>query len=104
VHHLVAEAFIGARPAGLVTNHIDGDKLNNTPANLEYVTAAENERHCVENGLKAKGERHGSAKLTAEQVLSIRASNRPTAELARKYRVAESTLHYARTGSTWTHL
>ena len=28
-HHLVASAFLGERPPGLVVDHIDRDKLNN---------------------------------------------------------------------------
>ena len=45
VHTLVAGAFIGPRPKGLVINHKDGLKSNNHPSNLEYITNAENIRH-----------------------------------------------------------
>lgn len=37
-HHLVAEAFIGERPNGLVIDHIDQNKLNNNVNNLRYVS------------------------------------------------------------------
>src|SRR5262245_17979400 len=48
VHRLVATAFIGP-PSGerREINHIDGDKLNNAVANLEWCTRAEN---CAHNG------------------------------------------------------
>lgn len=39
---LVAEAFHGAKPIGTEIDHVDGDKLNNTPENLRYVTHKEN--------------------------------------------------------------
>lgn len=42
VHSLVAEAFLGERPLGLVINHRDGNHLNNHFTNLEYVTQREN--------------------------------------------------------------
>jgi hypothetical protein len=42
VHDLVADAFVGVRPKGLVIDHIDGDRLNNLPINLRYVPQAVN--------------------------------------------------------------
>lgn len=42
VHALVAEAFHGPRPEGLVIRHLDGDQLNNAAQNLRYGTAADN--------------------------------------------------------------
>jgi len=45
VHHLVAKAFIGDRPEGLVIDHKDQNKLNNNVDNLHYVTQAENCRN-----------------------------------------------------------
>ena len=42
LHTLVAAAFLGERPEGLVIDHIDGDKLNNNAENLRYVTQSDN--------------------------------------------------------------
>ncbi len=50
-HQIIADRFIGKKPKGLTVNHKDGDKLNNRPENLEYLTIAENIRHAIENGL-----------------------------------------------------
>lgn len=50
VHALVARTFIGPRPAGMHVNHIDGDRQNNVPKNLEYVTVKENSHHAFKIG------------------------------------------------------
>lgn len=50
VHSLVASAFIGPRPLGAVVDHLDGDRANNAPSNLEYVTQAENVRRAARAG------------------------------------------------------
>ena len=55
VHRLVAEAFIGPRPAGLEVNHVDEDKSNNCVGNLEYITHKENLAHGT------RSERHAIA-------------------------------------------
>jgi hypothetical protein len=40
VHRLVAEAFLGPRPAGKETMHLNGDRTDNRVANLAYGRAA----------------------------------------------------------------
>lgn len=53
-HRLVAESFI-PNPNNLpIVNHKDGNKLNNTIDNLEWVTYSENTKHAVDNGLIKK--------------------------------------------------
>ena len=49
LHHRVYwEAFRGKIPPGMVINHIDGIRHNNTLSNLEVVTQKENVRHSIE--------------------------------------------------------
>lgn len=50
IHRLVAEVFIGPRPAGTEVNHKDGNKQNPIVTNLEYVTHLENVRHAIRIG------------------------------------------------------
>lgn len=56
VHQLVAAAFIGPRPAGHDTRHLDGNPLRNVPGNLAYGTRSENMQDML---------RHGTNKLAA---------------------------------------
>ena len=51
IHSLVAKFILGDRPTGLCVNHIDGNKLNNSSSNLEYITLAENTKHSIRTGL-----------------------------------------------------
>lgn len=49
IHRLVAESFIGG--LGETVNHKDGNKVNNRPENLEWMSCADNNRHAVDIGL-----------------------------------------------------
>ncbi len=73
VHQLVAMAFIGPCPAGLVVDHVDTNKHNNVPSNLEYVTDVENTKRQYKTGLlDNRGETNGKAVLNDELVRRIR--------------------------------
>lgn len=48
VHRLVAQAFCPNTTIDGVVNHIDGNKLNNSASNLEWVSQKENMRHYYE--------------------------------------------------------
>lgn len=108
VHSLVAQSFIGPRPTGLQINHIDGQKLNNRRANLEYMTPSENTKHSFQLGLQCnKGEQHSQSKLTECQVLDIRqrigSGDRQTA-IAKELGLSQSCISRVNSGSRWPHL
>ena len=50
VHRLIMEAFHGQ--SDLTVDHIDGNKLNNSLDNLEYVTLSENIKRAYYKGLR----------------------------------------------------
>lgn len=108
VHRLVAEAFIGPVNAIQQVNHINGDKADNNVANLEYVTCRTNIQHAWETGLcKSRfGERGSNAKLSSEDVSSIRATHpaKSLGELARTYGVSKRTISDIVKRKTWVHL
>ncbi len=56
VHSLIALAFLGERPQGLVVNHIDHDRRNNRLTNLEYCTIAQNAQYSAEMRRKLKAQ------------------------------------------------
>lgn len=58
VHGLVLLAFVGPRPEGLVTRHMDGDPANNRLRNLRYGTYSENAMDTIRHGT------HPEASLT----------------------------------------
>lgn len=72
-HKFVMLLFVGPPPPRHEINHRDGNKSNNRLDNLEYITSKENLAHAAHLGLKARGERQGSSKLTSKDVFDIRA-------------------------------
>lgn len=71
VSRLVYEAFKGPIPDGKQIDHVNGNKIDNRLENLEAVTSAINNQRAVARGGRC-GERNGSTKLTAAQVVTIR--------------------------------
>lgn len=52
-HQLVALVWVDNPENKPFVNHKDGNKLNNHPSNLEWVTTAENNRHAYQQGLNS---------------------------------------------------
>jgi len=51
IHRLVSKFYLGDMSKGLCVNHKDGNKINNNPSNLEYITISENIKHSIRMGL-----------------------------------------------------
>lgn len=65
-HDMVCKYIYGERPAGYHINHIDKNKLNNHPSNLEYVVEF---KHLSEH---SKGEENGNySGITNEQLFEV---------------------------------
>ena len=92
-------------PEGMQVNHRDGDKHNNHPDNLELVTRSQNGLHATRELGVNRGEKHGAARLTRQQVEEIRAATDTTqAELATEYGVHHTTISLIVSGKTWKHV
>lgn len=72
VHHLVLEAFVGPRPEGSETRHLDGDPTNNRVSNLAWGTPKENaqdkKRHGTEPWSKRSHCKNGHSLLDETNV------------------------------------
>lgn len=120
VHHLVAEAFRGARPlphsgpGRYEVNHRDGNKRNNRSDNLEWVTSTQNHLHAVDTGLHPmRGADNHQAKLDVAAVRMIRAEyqrRRPglphgnAAALAARFDVSIATVQSVVRRVKWRHV
>jgi hypothetical protein len=105
VNRVVALRFL-PNPLNLpVVNHIDGVKANNALLNLEWSTNSDNEKHAHQTGLKTgRGSSNSNAKLTALDVIDIRASDENADALALHYGVARSTITNVIKRRTWSHV
>ena len=112
VHRLVALTWI-PNPLSLpVINHIDGDKQNNHPSNLEWCTQAHNVTHAIKTGLTKKahlkkGDLSISAKLTEKKVAEIKKrliDGERSVDLAREFGVVKGTIGEIKAGRSWGHV
>lgn len=108
VHRIVCEAWHGPPPTSKhQVNHKDGDKTNNHPDNLEWVTHRENLQHAFEIGLIPRGERHGQAKLTRKDVREVRrlaGQGWPQKRLAERFGVSTGCISAVVRRRSWKHV
>ncbi len=110
VHRLVLQAFHGpCPPDATLTRHLDGSPDNNCLSNLAWGTARENEADKKAHGTLRvrRGEDVPSAKLTATNVLEIRARlarKEPFKHIASDFGVALKTIENIAYGRRWAWL
>lgn len=96
VHRMVAEAFI-SNPTNLKeVNHIDGNKANNTVANLEWVSAQQNIDHAIKNGLTPLGSNSVKAKLDRLEARNIKREylvGIPSDVIAKRHKCSRATVN-----------
>lgn len=107
VHHLVLDAFAGSRPEGCEACHCDGNRKNNASSNLRWDTRKGNFADKKLHGTDPIGDRHPMAKLSHQQVCSMRIRKQQGASvdaLAIEFNVSRTAAHRASTGRSWSHI
>ena len=105
LHRIIAEVYIPNPENKPEVNHKDGNKLNNSVDNLEWVTHKENMKHAYNNELiSQKGENSVKSKLTEKDVRFIRKSNLKQRELAKMFNVNQTNISCIKRRKSWSHI
>ena len=109
VHQIIAVLLWDKDCVGKQVNHIDGNKTNNMPSNLELVTPAENNKHAYMLGLQYPklGSKNGSSKLVEADVIEIRKlldQGINGVEIGKRYGVTKHTISLIRNKKIWKHI
>lgn len=101
LHTLIALAFLGKRPDAHHTHHINGNKIDNRLANLEYKSAHDHgsDHHYGENCHKAI--------LTRDQVAEVRKLLNEGVyqkDIAKQFGVSRSTIGEIKRGASWKRI
>jgi hypothetical protein len=113
VHRIVAEAWHGPPPSPKhVVDHIDSDKTNNHPNNLEWVTQSENLARARAKGRMSNPPLHQGvdqhcAKLSRAKVVDVRRRRKAGetwTSIARDVGVTPTSARSAGIGKTWAHV
>jgi hypothetical protein len=121
VHRLIAQTFISNTLNKPFVNHINGIKNDNRVENLEWVTAKENTKHAIDNGLfyfntseqsininTKKGSLNGMSILNEQEVIEIRKKFKPRKYtrkmLSLEYNVTENCIKDIIIRKSWKHI
>lgn len=103
VHRLVAMAFVEGFSDIITINHKDYNKENNHFENLECISREDNARHSYMKKHKQIGQTNTNAKLTLEDVKTIKKllNYKADKEIASMFNVGRTTIYDIRKENTW---
>ncbi len=108
VHRLIAQAFISNPDNLREVNHKDGNKLNNRPENLEWVSSKDNKKHAWNNGSYThRGSNHWKTNLTEEkvrQIRKLREEGLSYSQIGKKIGCSPSNAGFVIKGVSWKHI
>lgn len=109
-HRISYAMHKGPIPEGMVVMHKCDTPLCVNPLHLKMGTVAENNADMCAKGRQrvgatfAIGEANSRAKITAENVIEIRQSDRKNEELAAHFGISASHVKNIRNGQSWKHV
>lgn len=106
VHQLVLEAFVGPCPDGQEARHENDVKDDNRLANLLWGTKSENQHDAIKNGRSPIGDDKSNAKLSSEDIPSIRhrLKTEGCIAIAHSFGVSETAIRNIKDGRSWRHV
>jgi hypothetical protein len=90
VHRLVASAFIRPPTLGEVVNHINSDRSDNRPENLEWTTPAGNNAHTAMMGRMTRFGKHRLAKLNPPVAYEMKRDGQSHRRIAKHFGITPS--------------
>ncbi len=102
--HRISYAIAYGDPGEICVCHKHDNPLCVNPAHLWIGTVPDNNQDKIDKNRQAKGEQHGEAKLTEEQVKEILESDEIQENLAEHYSVDPSNISLIKCGKIWKHL
>lgn len=105
-HRVSWMLYRGEIPKGLCVLHRCDTPACVNPHHLFLGTKADNNYDMINKKRyrSAKGEKHGSAKLTELQVIEIRKDNRPGGKIAKDYNISAQTIYDIKNKKSWGHV
>ncbi len=117
IHREVMEQKLGRKLVpGEIVHHIDENKRNNKPDNLELTNVKEHAKHHhpdgkpnnlkIQWGVKIMGSTNGSSKFTEDQVLNIRERLKieSVKYIANEFKVGYRTILAIKNRDSWKHI
>ncbi len=106
-HRMEWEKYYGSIPESLCVLHVCDNPACINVEHLFLGTTAENSKDMVRKGRSARGERHGSSKLTEKDIFQIRELLREgilQKEMAKTFDVTDTTISDIKLGKSWAWL
>ncbi len=101
-HRIMYKKFNGMLSEDLVINHLDGNRLNNNPKNLELTTVGGNNLHSYRSNNREPS--FGHSKINqgiADDIRTDRTAGLTLSELSEKYNLCKSNVSYIINNRTW---